>query len=326
MITGNNAKLQIGVESTYGTAVTTTQEIQFISESLRRNLNKKDEGVLTGGRATSKVATLSKSTGGNISILARPDDIGYLLGCLLGVEGTPAQISPSTTAYKHTFTALDVADDSRLPSLTAKIDRINDIFVYNGVKIDSISFSAQPEDFLKLDVSLFGQAEAGSGSLATLSPSTLKAFRFAWGSLSYNSGTIADITSIKLNYNNNLVKNVQTTGSGYYFYEPDPAARDIQVELEALYNTDVADFETAYGDDSLAELVLTFTSEEEADDANNIPYKLTITLPNVQITDCVANISSPDAVKAQIKAKAVEDGTDELITVELQNLRSTAYI
>lgn len=326
MITGNNAKLQIGVESTYGTAVTTTQEIQFISESLRKNLNKKDEGVLTGGRAVSKVATLAKSTGGNLNFLARPDDLGYILGCLLGVEATPTQISPSTTAYKHTFTAISVDDSTRLPSLTVKIDRINDIFVYNGVKIDSVSFSAMPEDFLKIDVALFGMNEAGSGSLASLTPSTLKAFRFAWGSLTYNSGTIADITSIKVNYNNNLVKNIQTTGSGYNFYEPDPAARDIQVELEALYNTDVADFETAYDDDSLAELVLTFTSEEEADSVNNIPYKLMITLPNVQITDCVANISSPDAIKAQIKAKAVEDGSDELISVELHNLRSTAYI
>lgn len=326
MITGNSAKLQIGVESTYGTAVTTTQEIQFISESLRRNLNKKDEGVLTGGRATSKVATLSKSTGGNISILARPDDIGYILGCLLGVESTPTLINPSTTAYKHTYKALNVTDSDRLPSLTVKIDRINDTFVYDGVKIDSVAFSAQPEDFLKLDVVLFGQAEAGSGSLASLSPSTLKAFRFAWGSLTYKNNTVADITSIKLNYNNNLVKNIQTTGSGYYYYEPDPAARDIQVELEALYNADVTDFETAYSDDSLAKLVLTFTSEEEADTVNNIKYKLIFTLHNVQITDYSANVAGADAIKAQIKAKAVENGTDELITVELHNKRSTKYI
>lgn len=326
MITGNSAKLQIGVESTYGTAATTTQEIQFVSESLRKNLNKKDEGVLTGGRATSKVATLAKSTGGNINFLARPDDIGYILGCLLGVEATPATISPSTTAYKHTFTALDVTDSDRLPSLTVKIDRINDVFVYDGVKIDSVAFSAQPEDFLKLDVSLFGKSEAGGGTLASLTPSTLKAFRFAWGSLTYNSDTVADITSIKLNYNNNLVKNIQTTGTGYYYYEPDPAARDIQVELEALYTGDIDDFNTAYSDDSLAKLVLTFTSEEEADTGNKIKYKLIFTLPNVQITDYYANVGGADAIKAQIKAKAVENGTDELITVELHNKRSTKYI
>ena len=326
MITGNSAKLQIGVESTYGTAATTTQEIQFISESLRRNLNKKDEGVLTGGRSTSKSATLAKSTGGNLSFLARPDDLGYILGCLLGVEATPALIAPSTTAYKHTYTALKVTDSARLPSLTVKIDRIKDIFVYAGVKIDSVSFSAQPEDFLKLDVSLFGKSETGSGTLATLTPSALKAFRFAWGSLTYKSGTVGDITSIKLNYNNNLVKNIQTTGSGYYYYEPDPAARDIQVELEALYNTDVTAFETAYSDDSLAKLELTFTSEEEADTVKNIPYKLIFTLNNVQITDYYANVGGADAIKAQIKAKAVEKGTDELITVELHNTRSTKYI
>lgn len=326
MITGNNARLQIGVEGTYGTAATTTQEIQFVSESLRANMNKKDEGVLTGKRSSSRMATLSKNTSGNISFLARPDDIGYVLGCLLGVEATPDLISPSTTAYKHTFTALNVTDSDRLPSLTVKIDRIKDIYVYNGVKIDSLSLSAAPEDFLKVDISLVGKSESFGGSLATLTASALKAFRFAWGTLTYKSGTVADITSIKFDYNNNLVKDIQTTGTGYYFYEPDPAARDINVEIEALFNDDCDDFITAYGDDSLAELVLTFTSEEKADEVNNIPYKLIITLPNVQITDFNANISGADAVKANIKAKAIEQGSDELISVELHNTRSSKYI
>lgn len=54
MINGNSVTFQLGKESTYGTAVSATEQIKISSESLKPVYNKVEEGVATGGRGAGK--------------------------------------------------------------------------------------------------------------------------------------------------------------------------------------------------------------------------------------------------------------------------------
>ena len=323
MISGNRLRVQVGKETTYGVVATGQYQIKVSSEGFKLKLNKKDEGVLTGGKTSGIVATMSKSTEGTLAFLARPDDIGLFLKACLGIEDAPTLVQGSSNAYKHTFKAIGTSLTDHLPSLTVLIDRIAQVLAYNGCKVQSLAFSAAPEDFLKIDANFVGKDES-SGTLATLTPSLLKAFKFHKGKVKINAVEYADVTSIKFNYNNNLINNLQTTGTGLYFYEPEVGTREITAELEVLFNASSINFRNSYylTDNDLS-LELEFTSEENIEPG--YPYKLTITIPHMQVNETNPTIGGGDVVKQTIALKAIEVGSDELITIDLINSKQTAY-
>ena len=317
ILNGNSLILQLGKENTYGTAVTPTNQVRVSSESLKPVYNKVDEGLLTGGRGASRKEIMSLKTEGDISTLARPDEVGLFFKAALGVE--------SVEGNKHTFTALGTALSNSLPSLTAICDRKVDKFVYKGLKINSLSFSAAPEDYLKLDVSFVGREEATGGSLATLTPSSLKSFKFRHGKVRLAGTEVADITNINFTYNNNLDAETQTTSTGLYFKEPEPGKREITTELEMLYTTGTEAYRTSYyKTDTQVGIELEFVSDETFGEGNT-PYSLKIIIPCNQCSDASANMTGADSTKQTMNFEAVDNLTDELITVELVNNKTEAY-
>ena len=85
ILNGNSLILQLGKEDTYGTAATPTNQVRVSSESLKPVYNKVDEGLLTGGRGASRKEIMSLKTEGDISTLARPDEVGLFYRAALGV-------------------------------------------------------------------------------------------------------------------------------------------------------------------------------------------------------------------------------------------------
>lgn len=317
ILNGNSLILQLGKEDTYGTAVTPTNQVRVSSESLKPVYNKVDEGLLTGGRGASRKEIMSLKTEGDISTLARPDEVGLFFKAALGVE--------SVSENKHTFTALGTALSDSLPSLTAVLDRKVDKFVYKGLKINSLSFSAAPEDYLKLDVSFVGREEATGGSLATLTPSSLKSFKFRHGKVKLAGVEVADITNINFTYNNNLDTETQTTSTGLYFKEPEPGKREITTELEMLYTAGTEAYRASYyKTDTQVGIELEFVSDETFGESST-PYSLKIIIPCNQCTDSSANMTGADSTKQTMNFEAVDNLTDELITVELVNDKAEAY-
>ena len=317
ILNGNSLILQLGKEDTYGTAVTPTNQVRVSSESLKPVYNKVDEGLLTGGRGASRKEIMSLKTEGDISTLARPDEVGLFFKAALGVE--------SVSGNKHTFTALGTALSDSLPSLTAICDRKVDKFVYKGLKINSLSFSAAPEDYLKLDVSFVGREEATGGSLAELTPSSLKSFKFRHGKVKLAGTEVADITNINFTYNNNLDAETQTTSTGLYFKEPEPGKREITTELEMLYTAGTEAYRASYyKTDAQVGIELEFISDETFGESDT-PYSLKIIIPCNQCTDASANMTGADSTKQTMSFEAVDNLTDELITVELVNDKAVEY-
>lgn len=323
MINGNSLIVQFGKESSYGTLATPDRQIKVASESFKATYNKKDEGLLTGGKAGGRKETMSVKTEGSISTLARPDDVGLFLSAGLGIEGKVETVG--TAGSKHTFTAIGTSENDNLPSLTALVDRKVDVFSYNGLKIDSLSFSCSPEDYLKLDCNYVGYSEGYGATLSpSITPSPLKAFKFRHGKVKIGGTVIADITSIKFDYQNQLDSSTQTTGTGLHFMEPQVGTRSIKTDVEMLYTSASENLrKNFYASDADVAIELTFTSDEVVE--KGVPYSLSIKIPCNQCSDSSANFGSAETIKQTMSFEALENGVDELITIELINGYSKKY-
>lgn len=333
MASGNNVRVQLGIEEDFGVPVTATKAVKVFSEDFKYVPGKKEEGLLTGNRSKGRSDTMSKSVEGSLSFLMRPDD-GMFMGLALGLEpNEPVLEDGASTAYRHTFDAAGSNDP--MPTATVIIDRVVTAFEYTGVTVGSFSFQASPEDYLKADFSFVGRDEVNNGSIesgVTVSP--LKAFKFRHATVSMAGSTVADVTDIKFDYNNALTSNQQTTDTGDYFMKPEPGAREITADLEVVYTAETDALRNSYfKTDDEFELDIIFTSDElietvegePGDPALEFPYELRIRLPHCQVTDASANVGGADLIKQSMSIAAFES-ENGLITLELVDSRDTKYI
>lgn len=328
MANGNALIVQLGKESTYGTLATPDRQIRVSSESLKPNFNKVEEGLLTGNKGKSATNIMGIKTEGSLSTLARPDDIGLFLACALGEE--EEVVASTDTTYTHTFIPLGTTEADVLPTMSAVINRVIDSFGYTGLAINTLSLSADAGDYVNLEASFVGRTEETGATTQTLTPSPLKAFKFHQGKVYLKKPTetaaqeLADVTSVSWEYNNNLDSDTQTTSTGLYYKQPEVGTREITTTLSCIYTSASEAYRNEFykTDDTLA-VVLEFTSDEEVE--SGYPYSLKITIPCNQVTEADANVSGAERLKENLTLAAVDNGSDELVTVELVNGYSTQY-
>jgi hypothetical protein len=330
MISGNSVILQVGKETAYGTPGTMQRQIKFSSEGFQPAYNKVQEPVMTGGIGAGRFETMGIRAEGSASFLARPDDVGMFLKYALGLETKEVIGTGTPPAVRHTFKALGNGLNDSLPSLTFMLDKKTSVFVYPGCKINSLSFSAAPEDFLNVELELTGKTEQSGGSLASLVPSLLKSFKFNQGKV-YLAGTeIADITNIGFNYNNNLESTIQTTSTGLYYKEPQPNTRELSVDLEMLYSAQAEQFrQDWFKSDNILAVKLEFTSDEVAeagtDGDPDIPYSLSIELPACQVTECSNAVGSAEGIRQSATLTGIDNPGGDLIIAKLVNKLNELY-
>ncbi len=321
---GKNSKLQLGFESAYGTAVTPTAQINHTSESLKLEVSSKSEETLIGGKTYVSKDIMGWSVTGDVSSYARPEEIGYILGLTMGTEAEAALVDGSSGAYEHVFTLIGSSESDALPSATIVIDRKAAVKAFTGIKADSLSLDITAGDYLKATVGLKGKTEE-AGTLQSLSRSTLKALKFVSGSASINGSSVAYITGAKIDISNSLDDGGQTLGSGLYNAEYSHADRDIKVNLDVNYNSAVETLRENYfkEGDTIA-VVLNFESSETIE--TGYPYSMTVTMPLVFINDLNPVISDKGTITASIDGTALEDDSNEPITISIVDSISSEYI
>jgi hypothetical protein len=275
---------------------------------------KKQEEVLTGNIGKSRHDTMGIKSSGNMATLARPDDLGFFLYMLLG-----NQALTDTDVFNFT------PNKDTLPSFTMKVDKGAGIYTYPGCMLNSMSFSAQPEDYLQieLDVTAYDETFA-PGALTSIAPSGQRAFKFHQGKVYQGINEIADITSIKLSYNNNLEASIQTTSTGLHYKKPQPMTREATVDLECLYGAASEAFRQQYfKGDAIFGLKLVFQTDEGS--AGDL-HVLTVEIPNAQITACSVPVNDDKAIKQSLTAMAIDvGGTTSLIAFMLDNGLTALY-
>lgn len=315
---GNDTKLQIGLETTYGTEVTPSVQLEFLSESLHQVNTSVESEALVGAVTTPYFNVVGKKVEGDCSIEVHPDKIGEILYAALGVEAEPTVVD--TGVYSHAFTA--VSGGTSLPSITAVVDKKADVFTYTGLKVDSFSLETDPGSLLTSTVSFVGQKELLTGEIQSLSVSTINPWDFNHMKVYFGTaGSVAttnidEATSFSFNYSNNLENDLYVADGTQYMTEIDYQKRDITFDIETLYNTSTNAYrENNYKTGDKLSVRVEFTHDAEI--VAGFPYKLTIDILNAVITEAPNDISGPERLRIPLSFRALEVGSDEAITITL---------
>jgi len=324
VITGNQAKLQIGQQSDWSTITACTQAVEFVSETMQYKPGYMTPDYLVGRKTAGRMDIAGIQVEGDVVMIVTPDNVGLLIAAVLGAEVAPAQVDTSA-AYDHVFTPMSAVAASSLPKLSVKVDRIEQIFGYIGCKIEEMKFASKPQDYLRATFTMRGYDESTGVSLESLSYSTLKPLQFKHGTVTVDAANYADVTSIDFDYKNNLDSNHFTLGSGDYMAEIEPQMREITMQLQVEYSsaTDSTRTNKFKTGDTIA-IVLTFTSDENAD--TGVPYSLTFSLPLCYITDASPNVSGPNRIMQTLAVTATEDASNQACTVTVRDANGSAYL
>lgn len=322
IITGRGTSAQWGQETTWGTAVAPTVALNYLSETMKLVLNKKAEDTLNSQITTAAMEIMNQHVEGDITLLLKPENAGYLLACLFGVETGPTLKSGTTGVYEHEFTCIAPGSSNSLKKFTLVIDRHTHVKGYAGCKVDSFSMSASPEDHLKATFGIVGKSEA-TDTTESLSVTTLKGFRFVGGSVKYNGSTSlnAYVKSVKLDIKNNLTKDPGISG---YLLEPEPQDREITFSIEARFDTAIDTIrEAQFIGNATVDFTLEFVSPELIETGEY--YTIKIVINDANVTDLSPNVSGADQLTATIEGKAM-DNSGEPITVTLYDGKETDYV
>lgn len=334
IISGQDARLEIGIGDTWGQTADPTCAVEFTSEDLKYVPVYKSEDALVGGKTSARMDIVGKKVEGGISFLAKPVSIGYFLGAAFGEEAAVTataggDTSTGDTAFDHVFTPVAGGSSSDLPWFIAVVDRKVNTFGYKGLKIDSFDLDASPQDYLRCKVSCIGYDEDDGDTISGDTLSTLKAFQFSHGTVYVGTdgaeASYADVVKFSFSYKNNLEKDLYTMSTGLYMAEPQPQAREITATIEVLYSSATDSTRSTYfKTGTTCSVIVQFISSELVDAANY--YELKLDMPRCYITDASPVVGGPDRIRQTLTVKATEQDALEAVTATLVNARSTAYI
>jgi len=326
-INGVGTSLGIGKEASWGTINTAeeaTKLLNFLSESMKLSVERKEEDTLLASTSSGAQDIQGHKVAGDFSVICKPDELGYLFAWAMGSETVGSTDDAyATGSRKHTFIPCSATET--LPSCTLHVDRKTAMKSYTGCKVSSLKLDAKSGDYLRATVSVKGKQE-GTGAFETgLTSSQLKAFKFLNGTCSIDGSANTNITGIMLSYDNKLDDGDITLGSGLYATEPEHSLRDIQVTLDTFYDSAAEGYrEDNFKIGATASIVFTFISPSEI--ASGKPYKFTVTIPNVDITAADANIGGRDKLKVSLVGKALAIGSTSPITIEYWDVETDEYM
>jgi len=329
IISGIDSSLQLGLGDTWGTAQTPTIQLSFTSEDIKYIPNYIEEDALVGNKTSGRMDVSGVKVEGSINYLVKPDNIGYVLGLVLGEEGdTPGDTSGDSvgdSGYTHAFTPIQGGTDSSLKDATIKVDRKVDTFGYTSCKFDTFSLSASLNDYLRASCSVRGYNEVVGDTLEDLNYSTLQALRFNFGKIKVDGDTWIDVQSFTFNYSNNLENDLWVMNGDSCMREIEPQKREITCDLETLYSTTTNTARTnKFKTGSTAALIITFESVDEI--ASGLPYKMQISMPLCYITDASPVVGGPERIKQNLVVKATENNSNEAVTITIWDAKSDVYV
>ena len=202
---GLAAQLGIGVESTWGTAVTPTRFYEFTDESLSLSIERiESEGLRAGNRVmrSDRYAVGQKAVEGSVSMDMTAENSALLFEHALGDVQTA---NTSGSVYTHTCT---LSDPYALGGLTVEVGRPgNDgtvrAFTYSGCVVSEMTLSNSVNELLQLELGLVGKNES-TGSITSASyPSSQELLSFKDAAVTI-AGTAYECKDISIAVNNGL--------------------------------------------------------------------------------------------------------------------------
>lgn len=299
MATGNDARIGIAKETTYGTRVAPTRFFPFNAEDLGFEIQRYFSPALGTGRWTRPSVTTTKGGSGSINGDVPTTGFGYILDGLHGNTVTPVQ-DGATTSYTQTHT-LDTAPSKsysiqvQTPAVTSSTLIPQDLL---GVKWAGLSLSWDSAGVLKWNIPTVVQNIDLAQSLATYTPpASWTVFSFAGGSLSIGGVTQTDITgSGNCDIGFSLRDDAFALGSSGLMATP------IETDKPTGSGSFVADFVdlTHFNrviNNTVADVILKF---EGAVIASTFKYTMQLTIPSCVFTSPRPNVDGPGPIQQTV--------------------------
>ncbi len=220
-VEGWGSYLAVGRETVYGTQVTSTAFMEFLSSSLKATKERKIIEEIVVGRSYTKEVGLSKTIEGEVECYAyaEPLAFNYLLqnalgGAISSATGTGETIGG--VAWDHTIPIGILGGSYSSISINTRKGQssVGKVFEYFGLRVNEVSFSAEVDDALMCTFGLVGKdvTITSNDISAGYSSTSNEPLSFVNGRVSIGSGLLASITtatvwhvqSFELAINNNL--------------------------------------------------------------------------------------------------------------------------
>ena len=195
--------VQIGVESTYGTAVAPTRAFEAKTDTWQREVEfiesvgfRKDQQTIRSDRHD----TISVGASGSIDCDVLTKGMGLLLQHSLGGSSGPTQ-QGGTAAYTSTFETSDSGPGTSYTVQVAKADSNGGLqaFTYEGSIVTGFNVSQDLGSALSLTVDFDSEAEQNSTALAAASyPSGTDVFVYTDATIEIDDSAISTFTSFSL--------------------------------------------------------------------------------------------------------------------------------
>ncbi len=292
------SRFAIGKETAFGTPAIVTQKLPFTSESLSKEVQRLDDGIL-GSDSRILAEQTQKSVSGGIETDLTYIGFDEVYELALGaVSGT----GTSTDPYVFTLT------DDINQSFTVAVDKGISIHEYTGCKINSLTISGDGSK-LTASIDVIGKSRA-IGTLATNTATDIDnandyGNRILFADITFLAGGKAyGISSFTLQLNNNLTAIFENSREAVEISRN--GKREITFSFE-LPRYQLDDFNTMFDNDT------EFDIQIEATLGTNT---LQIILPRVVISNTNPTVSGPEIIKQTVECTVLKPATGEELTIK----------
>jgi hypothetical protein len=312
MATGNDARLAISKEVTYGTRVAPARFLPFTAETLAYNYEKYESQALGMGRWTRPKVRTRSSGSGALSGEVPTTGFGFLLDALHGNSVTPVQ-QAATAAYLQTHTLDTTPSKSysiqvQTPPLSSSTLVPHDLtgVKFGGLELawDEVLTFSMPASIQALDIA--------QSLVSYVAPTAWTLLTFRGGSLS-----IGGVSQAKLIGGGNLTIAFDLRTGVHYLGSGGLMANPVETAKPTASGSVTADFEdnthlSRTINDTIADVVLRF---EGATIAATHEYALEVTIPDCEFTSPRPTVEGPGPVAQPISfSNASTTGDPVVIT------------
>lgn len=302
--------LAFGREKTYGTAVTATANLDFLSCSLKLKKELKTLEQIESSRTHAKAVSLSRTIEGDVEFYYSPvvDACNFILQNAMGGTVTSATASGDTVGASVISHVFDIGNmDQSYTSLCVNLRKGDSLsakrFQYNGLRVDEIKFKAQIDDALMVTASLIGQDVTSTIADVSsfLTTTALNPLIFSAGRLSVETNFASltassywHVSEVEFGWKNNLKadKDSRRIGSDVLGVLP-PGMCDYTLKVKMRYDTSTA-FDAMVAQTQFA-CQLEFLGDTYT--GSKLRQRLTFDMPKVYIEDAGdPEISGPDNI------------------------------
>jgi hypothetical protein len=340
---GYEAFVSLDLESAFGTKTDGHSFLEFNSESMKVDIERKNLEVITTGRNYRKRVSLNKTVGGSIEGPANVanDAFMYIVRCALGGTVSSTQVA-ATNAYAHVLYEGDMentkssAGASDVKSFCMQIRKgaqgagSGTTWDFVGCRVNNLTINSEQGDLVYFNAEIIGKGGSITTSTPTASYADAVPLNFSGVKVEMGISIGAALTeryfqSFELSVNNNLAGDAiaRRLGSDELQILP-PGMRDITLKLTQRFDTTTAYSEWLADTTTAIQITLSGPSCPAAGESS---YTMIIKLPDCYLESTpLPEIGGPEVVSQELNYRCIMQNTTTGYGIQINaNNLTTGY-